>query len=348
VTAGYLENRKEKTMEISYRRLAALTRLAAATLPALVTASSLSAQINVRKPLDQRGKWEVADEREPRDNGKKPLAATETIVLTKDVVSRLIKGLKAGQAERQRAEQEDTPYGRYQRAQTAYTAAKSKCQAAQQAFGARMASDEKVMAKYSKLQEQQLAALEKGDQKAATGYQDQLLAMADSSCIVKEPTRRPDGYYDSQRQVDRRVDTVVVKVTGFGPGELAMLQERTTAILLGSTAGDVSASEKSVVTARAAELRPLLGMPDQPTAVATQPDPAPASAPVAEPAAPPQVDARAAEMNACLVKNVQRHQKELEALGKRMQAAQAAGDNAKLMAMADTLQRIQMAGCGVR
>jgi hypothetical protein len=42
---------------------------------------------------------------------------------------------------------------------------------------------------------------------------------------------------------------------------------------------------------------------------------------------------------------VQSHQAELEALGKRMQAAQAAGDNPKLMAMADTMQQIQMAGC---
>ncbi|HEX6433994.1 MAG TPA: hypothetical protein VFZ87_07115 [Gemmatimonadales bacterium] len=61
-----------------------------------------------------------------------PVAAAQTILLTEDVASRLISGLKAGQAERQRAEPEDTPYGQYQRAQTAYAAAKSKCQAAQQ------------------------------------------------------------------------------------------------------------------------------------------------------------------------------------------------------------------------
>ena len=325
-------------MSTSYRRLGAMSRIAAVTLLALVLATPISAQVNFRKPLSQRGGSDVAGE-------TAPVAATETIVLTKDVVSRLITGLKAGQAERQRAEQEDTPYGRYQRGKAAYTAAKSKCEAAQQALGTRMASDEKLMAKYGKLQEQQLAALEKGDRKAATAYQDQLLAMADSSCIVKEPTGRPDGYYDTQREIDRRVDTVVVKVTGFGPGELAMLQERATAILLGSTAGDVSASEKSAVSARSAELRPLLGMPDQPTAGATQPEPAPASAPVADAAASPQVPAGAAEMNACLVKNVQSHQAELEALGKRMQAAQAAGDNSKLMALADTMQQIQMSGC---
>jgi hypothetical protein len=324
-------------MGTSYRRLAVLSRLAMATLPALASATSLSAQVNLRKPLGQRGGSDVAGE-------TAAVAAAETIVLTKDVVSRLISGLKAGRAERQRAEQEDTPYGRYQRAQTAYTAAKTKCKEAQQAFGARMASDEKLMARYGKLQEQQLAALEKGDHKAATAYQDQLLAMADSSCIVKEPTGRPDGYYDAQREVDRRVDTVMVKVVRVSPGELAMLQERATAILLGSTASDVSASEKSAVSARSAELRPLLGMPDQPPADATQPEPAPASA---QAAAAQQVDARAMELNACMMKNVQRHQTELEALGKRMQSAQAAGDNSKLMALADTLQRIQMAGCQV-
>jgi hypothetical protein len=57
------------------------------------------------------------------------------------------------------------------------------------------------------------------------------------------------------------------------------------------------------------------------------------------------VPAGAAELNACMMKNLQRHQAELEALAKRMQAAQATGDSRKLMAMADTLQRIQMAGC---
>jgi hypothetical protein len=127
-----------------------------------------------------------------------------------------------------------------------------------------------------------------------------------------------------------------------------MLQERATAILLGSTASDVSASEKSAVSARSAELRPLLGMPDPPPATATpsEAEPAPASSP--ETAAAPQANARAMELNACMVKNVQRHQAELEALGKRMQSAQAAGDNSRLMALADTLQQIQMAGCQVR
>ena len=50
-------------------------------------------------------------------------------------------------------------------------------------------------------------------------------------------------------------------------------------------------------------------------------------------------------MNACMTRNIQNHQAELEALGKRAEAAQAAGDTQKLMAIADTLQQIQMAGC---
>ena len=313
-------------------------RITAITLLALATTTSLSAQVNLRKPPGQRGGSEAA-------GATQAVAATQTIVLTKDVVSRLITGLKAGQAERRRAEQEDTPYGRYQRATSAYTAAKSKCQAAQQAFGARMASDEKLMDKYGKLQQQQLAALEKGDSKTATAYQDQMLAMADSSCIVKEPTQRPDGYYEAEREVERRVDTVVVAKTGFSAGELAMIEERTTAILVGSTAGDVSASEKSAVSARSKELRPLLGMPEEPTASAAQPEPSPAPAPAPEPAVSPQASAAASDMSNCMMKNMQTHQKELEALGQRMQAAQKTGDTQKIMAMADTAQRIQMAGC---
>jgi uncharacterized membrane protein (DUF106 family) len=46
-----------------------------------------------------------------------------------------------------------------------------------------------------------------------------------------------------------------------------------------------------------------------------------------------------------MMKNMQANQGKLQALGKRAEAAQKAGDQAKLMAIADTLQQIQMAGC---
>jgi hypothetical protein len=103
--------------------------------------------------------------------------------------------------------------------------------------------------------------------------------------------------------------------------------------------------EKSAVSAKSAELKPLLGLREQPAAQAARPAPAPAPAPAAVPAGDPQMSASASSMSACMSKNMQSHQAEIEALGERAQAAQAAGDNAKLMAIADTLQQIQMAGC---
>jgi hypothetical protein len=46
-----------------------------------------------------------------------------------------------------------------------------------------------------------------------------------------------------------------------------------------------------------------------------------------------------------MARNAQKHQAELEALGKRGEAAKQAGNTAGLMAIADTLNRIMMAGC---
>jgi hypothetical protein len=43
--------------------------------------------------------------------------------------------------------------------------------------------------------------------------------------------------------------------------------------------------------------------------------------------------------------NTQKHEKELRALGERAQAAHKAGNTEAMMAIADTLQQIQMAGC---
>jgi membrane protein insertase Oxa1/YidC/SpoIIIJ len=46
-----------------------------------------------------------------------------------------------------------------------------------------------------------------------------------------------------------------------------------------------------------------------------------------------------------MMKNMQKHQPEIEALAQRAEEAQSAGDQTKLMAIADTLQRLQMGGC---
>lgn len=50
-------------------------------------------------------------------------------------------------------------------------------------------------------------------------------------------------------------------------------------------------------------------------------------------------------MSSCMMKNTQEHQAELDALGKRAQAAEAANDQARMLAIVDSVQRIQMAGC---
>ena len=49
-------------------------------------------------------------------------------------------------------------------------------------------------------------------------------------------------------------------------------------------------------------------------------------------------------MNACMMNNIQKHEAKLEALGERIEAAESAGNNAKMMAIADTLQRSRWPG----
>ena len=265
------------------------------------------------------------------------------IVLTEDVVGQLIAGLRAGQAERAAASKEDSPYGRYQKAEAAYAEAQPKCQAGQQSFPQRMSGNEKAMDKYSALVDKMVAAQGKGDQKLAAVYQDSAMAMQDPSCVVKQPIQ-PDDYYQAQRDIDSRAEQQEIKASGFSRSELAMVKERADAILRGATPpGDASPGEKSAVAARAGELKPLLGIHDQPAARAAKPAPAPAPAPAA--AAPPAMSPAASSMNACMMKNIETHQAELEALGNRAEAAKAAGDTGRMMAIVDTLQQIQMAGC---
>jgi hypothetical protein len=263
------------------------------------------------------------------------------IVLTGDVVNQLLTGLKAGQAEREAAAKQDTPYGRYKKAEAAYAVAQPKCEAAQPAFYQRVAANQKMADKYSALTEKMVAAQGKQDYKLMQIYQDSAMAMMDPSCVVKKP-EQPKDYYQAQRHLDSQAEKQEIKASGFSPGDLAMVKERAIAILQDATPpGGASPMEKSAVSAKSAELKPLLGFPEQ---RAAKPAPAPAPTPAPAPAAP-EISPAASSMSACMSKNVESHQAEIEALGKRAQAAQAAGDTQKLMAIADTLQRIQMAGC---
>ena len=124
-----------------------------------------------------------------------------------------------------------------------------------------------------------------------------------------------------------------------------MASDRVIAILTGSEVpGGASPSEKSAVSAKDPELKALYGLRDaQAERVAKQapaPDPTPAPAPVQA-----QVPAAAPAVNQCMVKNVQKHEAEIKALGDRGAAAQQAGNTQLMMAISDTIMRIQMAGC---
>ncbi len=188
------------------------------------------------------------------------------------------------------------------------------------------------------------AAQDKGDLKLALIYQDSALAVQDPSCIVKEP-EQPKGYYEAQRDLDTRAEKKEIAAAGLSRNDLGMVKERAAAILEGATPpGGASPMEKSAVSARKAELKPLLGIQDQPPVQAAKPAPAPAPTPTA-PAVDPQMSAAASNMSACMVKNTQKHEAKLEALGERLEAAEAADNMPKMMAIADTIQRIQMAGC---
>jgi hypothetical protein len=272
----------------------------------------------------------------------------ETVVLTPDVVDRLIGGLKAGAAERESAKNEDTPYGRYLKAKAAYEEAKPKCQAAMQPAIQKLAADEKKSAKYQKYIEKMNEAGGRQDYKTQQAYNDSAMAMIDASCVVKEP-QQPDDYYDAKRAIDNQAEQATLKTSGFTGRELGQLSDRAIAILTGITppGGEASAGEKAAVKAKDPELKSLLGIRDaQEQRVAKQaPAPAPAAVDTAPSTAAVTPPAGTAALNECMMKNVQKHEAEIEALGKRGEAANKAGDMALMMAIADSIQQIQFAGC---
>jgi hypothetical protein len=329
-------------MRIQSQRLDIIARVALVSVAALGVATPAYAQFgDLRKKLKPAAREEQTAPAKP-DAG----AQGGMVVLTEEVVGKLITGLKAGEATRKAAAQEKTPYGTFKKAEAAYATAKPKCEAAQQTFPQRMAGNEKMMSKYNALVEKMVAAQSKGDTKQMTIYQDSAMAMQDPSCVVKQP-KQPDDFYEAERAINAKAEAEEVKASGLSAGEYMVARERTEAILRQSAVpGDASPMEKSAVAARSAELKQLLGIQSQPPAQATRTEaaPTPAAAPPA-PQVDPEVSAQASRMSDCMTRNVQSHQAEIQALGKRAQAAQAAGDTQKLMALADTLQQIQMAGC---
>ena len=267
-----------------------------------------------------------------------------TVVLTPEVVDQLLAGGKAAKAERDKAMLEDTPYGRYTRAKAAYEAAKPKCGEAQMTWGQRAAADEKLAARYSALMDKAMAAQARGDMVAYENGMYETMGLIDPSCAVREP-RQPDDFHDAQRAVEERAAQANVRTTGLTDREHGMASDRVIALLTGTEVpGGASESEKSAVSAKNPELKSMYGLRDaQAERVANQ-APAPAPATVAD-TAPPVPPTPGVAVNECLVRNVKAHEREIEALGQRGSAAQQAGNTALMMAIADTIQRIQMAGC---
>ena len=318
-------------------RFAMFARCAVIALAAGAMASPAAAQLGgLRKKIKPPVKQEAATA-PAKDGG--------TVVLTGEVVDQLLTGLKAGQAERDAAAKEDTPFGRYKRATAAYEVAKPKCEAAQPAFYQRAAQNEKMLEKYNALTEKMVAAQSAGDMKRQAIYQDSAMALIDPSCAVRKPEEPNDDVYEAERAVEARAEAKESEASGFSRSDMALLKERAIALLSSSTPpGGASTGEKSAVAAKSAELKPLLGIREAPPVQAAKPAPAPAAAPASGQTSP-EMSARAASMNDCMMKNLEKHQGEIEALGKRAEAAQNAGDNGTLMAIVDTLQRLQMGGC---
>ncbi len=314
-------------------------RLAILAIVAVTLATPASAQFG---GLKKKLKKTEGDAQAPAAD---PTPATGgSVVLTPDVVTKLITGLKAGEAEREKAaHSDDNSYGRYQKAERAYTDAQAKCDANRQAWA--MKGNAKEADKANALIEKSLKAQEKQDYKTAQILQDSVSVLQGGpSCLVKQP-ERPTDYYEAEREIDVRVQKAAVTGSGLGAGEYAMAQERTMAILRSGAPSDVSESEKAAVTAKKSELEPLLFPQEKTSAAKPAAQPVPSPQPAAAPQADPQTSAAASDMNSCMMKNLQTHQAQLEALGHRAEAAQKAGNQAAMMAIADTVQQIQMAGC---
>lgn len=338
------------------RRSAGIGRIVALLLLALLIASPAWAQFGAikkalkNKAADKAVETAAPDAAAPQETGA---AATggdnSTVVLDAAAVDRLLAGLKAGEAEREKAAKENTSYGRYMQAKAAYEVAKPKCDAAQQTWPSRLAANEKLMKRNQALLDKMMAAAQKQDQKTQQIYADSMQGLVDANCLVKDP-QQPNDLWDAKQAIDTRAQQAAENTSGYKGREFGTASDRAIAILQGAEVpGGASASEVAAVKAQGPELKAALGIRDAQEARVAKKAPAPAPAVVADtapttPVAP--MPAGAAAMNTCMAQNVQAHEKELKALGDRGDAARKAGDQGRMMAIADTIMRIQMAGCG--
>jgi hypothetical protein len=345
----------------------AIGRIVAVIILALALATPASAQFGglkkklkgdaVNKAVDKAVDGNAGADASKAGGPSAPAADGGALVMTPEVVDRLIAGLKAGKAEREKAKTEDTPYGRYLKAKAryeadmaAYEAAQAKCSSAQANFPTHLAADEKLMAKYQRYLDKAIDAGTKRDSLNQQIYTDSAMGMMDPSCTVKRPQqpKQSDDYYESERAANERAEQASLKAADFSSGrELGYASDKTIAILQGQ-ASDASPSEKSAVQAKEAELKSLLGLTPAEPARVSKPAPAAAPPPAAPAPAAPAVPIGPVKVNECMAKNVEAHQAEIEALGNRGDAARKAGNTALMMAIGDSIQQIQFAGCNGR
>jgi hypothetical protein len=342
----------------SGRATAAVRGMAVALLALAISTPAVSQLGGIKKKLKAAAGSETA----PADPSTAPAGAPGEaaggrgggrVVITPEVLDRLALAHKAREAERERAKTEDSPYNRYLRAQTAYEAAKSKCSAAQATFPQRMAADQKLMDKYTAMTEKMMAAMEKQDMKRYAAYGDSALAIMDPSCVVKQPTR-PDDFNDQERIVEERAEKAAQKASGYTGYELGQAGDIVISLLADSPMfprpADLSPGEKNAVAARADQLKAMYHVQDgaQGKSAAVRdtapPIPPAAQAPAAQAPAAPR---GATAYNDCVAKNVQKHEKEIEALGNRGEAARESGNTGLMMAIADSIMQLQNKGCNL-
>src|SRR5258708_708376 len=127
-------------------------RLLVAVLVALAVSTPAAAQFKKLKDAASKAAEQKAATSAPAPATSASAPADGgVVVLTPEVVDRLLAGGKAAKAEREKAIQEDTTYGRYIHAKAAYDTAQTKCGAAQATWIQRAAADEKLVNRYTAL-----------------------------------------------------------------------------------------------------------------------------------------------------------------------------------------------------
>jgi hypothetical protein len=312
-------------------------RTLALVLLALAVAAPASAQFDVKKKVKS---MTGAEKAKP---AAAPAATGGTLVLDDDVIERIIKGMRAAKAYREDAAKANTPYGRHMQAKAAYAEAQPKCEESRATYATRLTADPTLQKKSEVYMERFLAAQEKQDTAATRIWGDSIAVLQGGpACAVKDPAQ-PNDFYDQQQAVEQGAAKAELDASDFDGRENGQAKDRAIAIIQDAPPPDVSPSEQQAVDKREKELKDLLGL--NPPPQARTPKPAPAAAAAPPPAPTPTVDSGQQAAAQCMSKNAKQNEKDIERLGELAAAAANAGDVAKAMVYADSINKIQNAGC---